>query len=184
LFLNCIQKGADMKKSLLVLVGTVLLLSVSGQARAATVAPNVDGFASYGYNGVLEASTKAAFSFSLEGTSFAPDGTLMSRFGGVSSSSSIVSGMQMPTVYKTGDLFINLAWNDSLTSATATFINYTKKALFLSVGLFSGTTGAGTFTSSLTTSAVPLPAALPLFGLGIASLAGYASRKKKQDQAA
>lgn len=51
------------------------------------------------------------------------------------------------------------------------------------MAVFLGTVAGSTaFDVSYVVSAVPVPAALPMFGLGLAALAGYRARKRAKKQ--
>lgn len=66
-----------------------------------------------------------------------------------------------------------------------TISNLSSQVAFVSV-LFDAlmsTTAAGVLRVSASVAPVPLPAALPLFGLGIASLVGYGAKRKKAKEA-
>ncbi|MCB1529592.1 MAG: hypothetical protein KDJ42_01130 [Alphaproteobacteria bacterium] len=69
-----------------------------------------------------------------------------------------------------------------LTSGTAIIKNFSAGSLdFMAV--FLGTVAGSTaFDVSYVVSAVPVPAALPMFGLGLAALAGYRARKRAKKQ--
>lgn len=78
-----------------------------------------------------------------------------------------------------GNLAIAALWDPATLSGSLTIENLSGVKASITSWLTAVLKGAGTFTLSASVSSVPLPAALPLFGLGLAALAGYRAKNKK-----
>lgn len=136
----------------------------------------------YEYNNLLGSGSVVNFTYSLSGGTLRngnfygwadPDGddllvALGLKVDGATSDQNLAN-----------DIFISAAWDKSLTSGTLTIKNLTDRVIGFGLSLTAILSGSSIFYLDGVVSAVPLPAALPLFGLGFASLAAYRARKKK-----
>jgi len=178
-------KETSMKKPFVALLALVSFLTFGAPAHASVASVLDDGYtysqtdvvgssAGYGFNSSVTGMTSARYAFSLDSGSF--ENSVL--YVGARNVMASVSTNNPANTLDFGDLILSLAWNDTKTGGSVQVLNLAQNAIYFSVALFGSVTGATTLTSTVSASAVPLPAALPLFGLGIASLAGYASRKK------
>lgn len=175
-----------MKNSFVALVALVSFLTFGAPAQASVDSVIGDGYtytqmdqvglsAGYGFSTSVTGMTSARYTFSLNSGNFGKDSVL---FGGAGSALRSVSAAKPSDKVDLGDLILSLAWNSTMTGGSVQVLNLTHNPIFFAASMFGSVTGATTLTSVVSASAVPLPAALPLFVLGVASLAGYASRKK------
>ena len=146
-------------------------------------------------NGTLPTGGMITFSYSFDGLVFNPSllsatanysyndgGQLFEGFAagvdGVGSSFSTAEG-SVDGLASTALAFAS-AEMQGLQAGTTVIKNLSAGTLDF-VSTFLGTVmGAKGFAISYTVSAVPIPAALPMFGLSLAALAGYRKRKSKQ----
>ncbi len=136
------------------------------------------------YSGTLDAMSKVVIEYTLLDTpDLAPGKTApsLSSIGysidGPYSEAGVSVGVGGEAV-STDGLITAMAHLPTITSGTATIINRGSDAIGFQAQLMAYLTSAVALAVKVTVTSVPLPAALPLFGLGIASLAAYRSRKE------
>lgn len=77
-------------------------------------------------------------------------------------------------------LQITGSWDVNSLTGQLVLVNKSLSDALLSLSFFTKLVGSADFDMAVSVTAVPLPAALPLFGLGIASLAGYGIKRRKE----
>lgn len=144
------------------------------------------------YYGSLPSMTKITFTYDIAPLTGAA--SAVSGYAGLSSVGSSIEDASInaraktnvgsPDATTTDDLVTAFASLPNYSHGTASITNLSDKLISFKTTLIAMLNKYVNLTVSYQVEAVPLPAALPLFGLGLASLAGYRLRKKKMDVAA
>ncbi len=178
-------------KMLSFLLAAFLVWAAPSQAAIEVLAPGsevhrsaVMGLTSnyYQYGSRLASGSVADFTYSLSDGIFR-DGSFYG-WSDLSSGDLLVAlGLKVDGVTSdqtlANDIFISATWDRDNTKGTLTIKNLTDRVIGFGLSLTAILSGTANFYLDGVVSAVPLPAALPLFGLGVASLAAYRARKKK-----
>ena len=192
-----------MKKLHHILIAAVVALGFSlqgGMASAATSPYDITGDLSTAgdYSVTFDNTFGKIVNATIEGD--LPSNTMVVftyDFGGDLLSGSIIAGLLNSggeTVFDTDSgttapgsnplLFASAQFNGDNT-ATAVIKNLSSETAVISSLVFGVLAGsADTINVTYQVSAVPLPAALPLFGAGLGALAGFGIRRKRQERAA
>lgn len=142
----------------------------------------MDNFLSANYYGSLPSMTKIVFTYSMSPVADGVYAGLTSvgyEVGPSGASAKAETTVGNPAAVSADDLIVATAYLPTYANGTTSITNFGKTAIAFQSLLSAWLSKAVALTVSAEITAVPLPAALPLFGLGIASLAGYRLRKKK-----
>ncbi|MDD3183446.1 MAG: VPLPA-CTERM sorting domain-containing protein [Alphaproteobacteria bacterium] len=164
---------------------------VNSLSSGSTTYDGIDGRIWAEYYGSLPGMTKITFTYDIIPSSDAS--VPLAGYMGLSSiGSSIIDTSINATVFTdvnptaasaTDNLVTAYASLPSFTNGTASITNLSAELVSFKTTLIAFLNQYVGLKVTWNVSSVPLPAALPLFGLGLASLAGYRLRKKKTDGA-
>lgn len=157
---------------------------------SASTSYSMDDTISATYYGLLPAMSKIVFTYDLganatgliDGIPTASLSSIGFKIGTADNAAATVIVGQ-PQAVSSDNLIVASAYLPSYSSGTATITNLRSEAINFQTILTAWLKKAVTLTVTTKVSSVPLPAALPLFGLGVASLAGLRARKKSKTAA-
>ena len=132
--------------------------------------------------GFLPKNTMVTFTYTLTPASAGVD-AILSAYGTYAPTYNLSStagvGKVIPPKASDDNLLSVLAALPTVDSGKTVFSNFSDALVSIRTGITYLLSAGASLRVDVNVSSVPLPAALPLFGLGIASLAGYRMRKKK-----
>lgn len=193
-----------MKTKFFAVLAAALMLTVGGGAQAAVYSPDdiLTAGETYSYfsaskvskttsqawnfDTYLDNNTVAAFTYTLGGDAALKSGAVWGNV--VSSTEDLEVENELTKVtdedssgtYNKDNLFISAIWDKATMTGSFLIKNITGEVVDLTLVIGAILNGYSTLTVEGSVTAVPLPAALPLFGLGIASLAGYGIKRRKE----
>lgn len=143
-----------------------------------------DGLIDAQYKGSLPSMSKITFTYTIDGAENL--GAIYARLRSIGSTfdTSLYNvfaeahvGPSVATSTSGDSLVIATAALPTIKSGVTTLTNKTAGNIDIESSIFAYLTGGASLRVIATVTQIPLPAALPLFGLGIAALAGYRARK-------
>lgn len=168
-------------------VAMINLGTVSDGTSSTTYAD--DNLFSATYFGSLPGLSRIVFTYTLDSDAAGalgawPTASLSSlAYEGLTGVAAMTSVYQ-PEKVSSDDMLVATAYLPSYSYGQATITNLGSDPIQFQTTLLAWLSKAVGMTVAVAVSSVPLPAALPLFGLGLASLAGFRARKKKEKIAA
>lgn len=167
--------------------------------QSGTITSTSPGFGSTVFSlitGSLPANSMVTFSYNFSGTILSG---LLNASGGYSyidggvahagyTTASAPGGFGFSASFEDGTpvapLALSSAQIDSTSTATVVIKNLSAGALSYASSLMASVFGSKNFTVAYNVSAVPVPAALPLFGLGLGAIAAMRARRKNKEELA